>query len=80
MSRYRRLTERLRRPLAAVAFLIGVFILAEAIWVERGGQAYAYAYAIAVLVGSVVSMFAPSGRKLHPPSESTLQWARRRRS
>jgi hypothetical protein len=78
MSRYHRITERLRRPLAAVAFLIGVFLLAEAIWVERGGQAYAYA--VAVLVGAVVSWLVPSGRKLHPPSESTLRWARRRRS
>lgn len=78
MSRYRRITQRLRLPLAAVTFLFGVFILAEAIWVERGAQAYAYA--VVVLVGSVVSLLLPSGRRLHPPSESTLQWARRKSS
>lgn len=78
MSSYRRLNERLRRPLAAVFFLLGVYALAEAIWVGRGGQAYIYA--VTLLVGSVVSWLVPSGRRLHPPSESTLQLLRRRRS
>jgi hypothetical protein len=78
MSRYRRIAERLRRSLATVLFLIGAFVLAEAIWLGRGGQAYTYASA--VLVGSVFSILVPSGRRTHPPSESTLQWLRRRRS
>jgi hypothetical protein len=78
LSRYRQISERLRRPLAAIAFLFGVFLLVEAIWLGRGGQAYVYA--VSLLVGSIVSMLLPSGRKLHPPSESTLQWARKRRS
>lgn len=78
MTRYRRLSERLRRPIAAIAFLLGFFLLAEAIWIERGGQAYVYA--VSLLVGSIGSMLLPSGRRLHPPSESTLQWARKRRS
>ena len=77
MTRYRRINERLRRPLAAITFLLGAFLLVEAIWVERGGQAYFFA--VAVLVSSVVSWLVPSGRRLHPPSESTLQWARKRR-
>jgi hypothetical protein len=43
MTRNRRIAERLRRPLAAIAFLFGVYFLAEAIWLDRGGQAYMYA-------------------------------------
>jgi hypothetical protein len=35
MSRYRPISERLRRPLAGVFFLLGVFFLAEAIWLGR---------------------------------------------
>jgi hypothetical protein len=62
MTSYRCISERLRRPLAAVAFLIGVFILAEAIWVERGLTAYMYA--VSLLVGSVVSWLVPSGTRL----------------
>jgi hypothetical protein len=77
MTSYRRITERLRRPLAAIAFLLGVFLLAEAIWLGRGGQAYISA--VSLLVGSVVWWLVPSGGKLHPPSESTLQWARKQR-
>jgi hypothetical protein len=46
MTRYRHITEHLRRPLAAIAFLLGVFLLAEAIWVGRGGQAFTYAVAV----------------------------------
>jgi len=78
MARYRRITERLRRPFAAIAFLLGIFLLAEAIWLGRGGQAYIYP--VSLLVGSVVWWLVPSGRRLHLPSESTLQWVRRRRS
>jgi hypothetical protein len=77
MTRYRRISERLRRPLAAIAFLFGVFLLAEAIWLGRGGQAYIYP--VSLLAGSVVWWLVPSGRKLHSPSESTLQWARKQR-
>jgi hypothetical protein len=77
-SRYRHLAERLRRPLEAVFVLAGVFLLAEAIWVDRGAQAVIYA--VALLVGSLVSAILPDrDRPLHPPSESTLQWAKRRR-
>jgi hypothetical protein len=77
MQRYNRLAERLRRPLAAVAFLLGVFFLAEAIWLGRGGQAYMSAAGL--ILGSIVWWLVPSGLRKHPSSESTLQWARKRR-
>jgi hypothetical protein len=78
MSSYRRAVERLRRPLAVLTFLLGVFLLVETICLDRGAPAYMAA--VPVMVGSVVSWLVPSGRRVHPPSESTLQWARRRRS
>lgn len=77
MTRYRRISERLRRPFAAVAFMLGLCLLAEAIWVGRG--AGAYLVAVPVIAGSVVSWLVPSGRRAHSPSESTLQWARKQR-
>ncbi|HXP36786.1 MAG TPA: hypothetical protein VN817_03380 [Solirubrobacteraceae bacterium] len=77
MTRYRRITERLRRPLAAIGFLLGVWLLVEAIWLDRGDGAY---LTVASLVaGSLVAWLVPWGGRAHPPSESTLQWARRQR-
>jgi hypothetical protein len=77
MARSRRITERLRRPLAAIGFLLGLGLLAEAILLDRG--AGAYVPLVPVIGGSVVSWVVPSGRRAHPPSESTLQWARKQR-
>lgn len=79
MERYRRIRDRLRRPYAAAFFAVavGVFLLVEAIWLGRGGAAYFTI--VAILVGAVVQWLVPAGRKLHPPSESTLQWARKQR-
>jgi hypothetical protein len=78
MTRYRRIAERLRRPLEAAFLLVGVFLLAEAIWVNRGAQAYVLSAVL--LISSLVSLILPPGRRpLHPPSESTVQWLRRRR-
>jgi hypothetical protein len=77
MARYRQITERLRRPLAAVGLLLGVGLLAEAIWLNRGTTAYMLV--VPVIAGSMVSWLVPSGRRVHPPSESTLQWARKQR-
>jgi hypothetical protein len=77
VSRYRRIAERLRRPLAAVFFLFGLYALLEAICLGRGGQADMSAGT--VLAASVVVWLVPFARRTHPPSESTLQWARRRR-
>jgi hypothetical protein len=77
MARYRRISERLRCPLAAVAFIVGVALLTEALWLGRGGAAYLTR--VTVLVGSVVSWLMPFGRRVHPPSESTLQWACKQR-
>jgi hypothetical protein len=77
MARYRRITERLRRPFAVVAFIFGIFLLVEAVWLDRG--AGAYTFVVTVIAGSVVSWLVPSGRQVHPPSESTLQWARKQR-
>jgi hypothetical protein len=77
MSRYRRIAEPLRRPLAAVTFLSGVYMIVEAICLDRGVDAYMIA--VPVIGGSVVSWWVPSGRRAHPPSESTLQWARKHR-
>jgi hypothetical protein len=77
MARYRQITERLRRPLAAVGLLLGVGLLAEAIWLDSGTTAYMLV--VPVIAGSVVSWLVPSGRRVHPPSESTLQWARKQR-
>jgi hypothetical protein len=77
MVRYRQITERLRRPLAALGFLLGIGLLAEAIWLDRG--AGAFLPVVSVIGGSVLTWLVPSGRRVHPPSESTLQWARRQR-
>lgn len=78
MTRYLRIAERLRRPLAALAFGLGVLLLAEALRLDRGLRAYVLA--VCLLAGSLVWWLVPFGRRLHPPSESTLQWARHRRS
>jgi hypothetical protein len=77
MTRYRQIAERLRRRLAAIGFLLGLGLLAEAIWLDRG--AGAYLPVASVIAGSVVAWLVPWGRRAHPPSESTLQWARRQR-
>jgi hypothetical protein len=78
MTRCRRLAERLRRPAGAALALLGVVVLAEAIWVGRGAQAYAIS--AAVIISSPVSLILPDRtRPLHPPGESTIQWAKRRR-
>lgn len=77
MVGYRRIRHRLRRPFAAAAFLIGAALLAEAIWLDRGTMAYMTT--VPILVGAVVTWLTPPGRPAHPPNESTLQWARKRR-
>jgi hypothetical protein len=77
LTRYRRTVERARRPLAAACFLLGLALLAQAIWFDR--SATAYMTAVPILGGAVVSWLVPSGRRAHPPSESTLQWARKQR-
>jgi hypothetical protein len=77
MTRYRRIIELLRRPLAVLGLLAGLFILVEAILVGRG--AHAYMVAVPLIGGSLVDWYVPSGRRAHPPSESTLQWARKQR-
>jgi hypothetical protein len=77
MTRYRRITERLRRPLAAIGFLLGVCLLVEAIWLDRGDGAYLPI--ASVIAGSLVAWLVPWGRPAHPASESTLQWARGQR-
>jgi hypothetical protein len=74
---YYRVVERLRRPLAAIGFLLGIGLLGEAIWLDRG--AGAYLPVVSMIGGSVVLWLVPSGRRVHPPSESTLQWARKQR-
>jgi hypothetical protein len=76
MTPYKRIRERVRRPVAAVCFLLGTALLAEAIWLERGVMAYMVI--VPILVGSCVAWLVPSGGS-HPPSESTLQWARKQR-
>lgn len=77
MKRYRQAMERIRRPVAAICFLLGIALLTEAIWLDRG--AAAYLATVPVLVGALVSWLVPFGRRNHPPSESTLQWARKQR-
>jgi hypothetical protein len=77
MARYRRISERLRRPLAALGFLLGIGLFAEAIWLDRGASAFVPV--VSVIAGSVITWLVPSGRPVHPPSESTLQWARKQR-
>jgi hypothetical protein len=77
MTRYRRIAEHLRRPVAAIGFLIGLGLLAEALWLGRGG--HAYLLVLLVVGGSVVNWLVPSGRRVHSPSESTLRWAHRQR-
>jgi hypothetical protein len=77
MGCYRQTIERLRRPLAAICWLVGFGLLTEAIWLDRGPTAYMTA--VPVLGGAALSWLVPSGRRVHPPNESTLQWARKQR-
>jgi hypothetical protein len=78
MTRYRRTIERLRRPLAVVMLMLAALLLARAILDHRGVGAYAYVGW--VLLFAAINWFIPArGSRLHPPDESTLNWARKRR-